>query len=196
MFWLVKNPQVRGCVPSSLSCFFVTRSKVRSFFSFHSPRKEQVFTWLGGQKMHNESKSRFDHQQRADCAPPVIYLRPISSSVWQSALTGSRRAGMWPCSSLDPWKSLRSAKRGRPALPFLSDIRSSSLLFHFTLAHVCGRWESGGKAESPRKALGHSCQMRLHNFKRDLPVNLISWGETACLLTVCHTPARQQVLHL
>lgn len=84
----------------------------------------------------------------------VIYLRPISSSVWQSALTGSRRAGMWPCSSLDPWKSLWGAERGRPALPFLSDIRCSSLLFHFTL---CGRWgaqwESG---ETPREALGRS----------------------------------------
>lgn len=88
MFWLVKNPQVRGCVPSSLSCFFVTRSKVRSFFSFHSPRKEQVFTWLGGQKMHNESKSRFDHQQRADCAPPRssicgLSLHQSDSLRWQ-----------------------------------------------------------------------------------------------------------------
>lgn len=126
----------------------------------------------------------------------IIYLWPITSSVCQSVLTASRRAGMRPCSSLDPWKSLWGATRGRPALPFLSNIGPSSLLFHFTLMHVCSRWESAGKVESPRKALGRACQMRLHPFKRDLALNLISRAETACLVTVCHTPARQQVLHL
>lgn len=50
-----------------------------------------------------------------------------------------------------PWsKEISLGCRTRPPCPALpchfSHIKSSSLLFHFTLAHACGRWESGGKA--------------------------------------------------
>ncbi len=95
----------------------------------------------------------------------IIYLQPISSSAYQSILTGSRRLRMWPCNSLDPGKSLRVKSMAAPALSinlkwvhalFPLDIKSLSLLFHFTLEVVC----SGGKLsenketeESPGLAL-------------------------------------------
>lgn len=143
------------------SCFSSSRKGVsrKTFLSFHSPHIEQVFAWLGGQRMHNESKSRADHRQLADCglsSPSCVRATPSSicslslhqsdSLRWQDQeerecgpaaalirgnLFGVQNAAALPC----------------PALPcHFSHIKSSSLLFHFTLVHVCGRWESGGKA--------------------------------------------------
>lgn len=94
-------------------------------------------------------------QPRCSCNA-IIYLQPISSSAWQSILTGSRRARMWPCSSLDPWKSLGVKSMAAPAPPFLLDIKSFPLLFHFTLEVVCSSGkltENKETEESPGLAL-------------------------------------------
>lgn len=101
---------------------------------------------------------------------------------------------MWPCSSLDPRKPLWGAERGRPAPPCLSRI-SGAPLYSFTSHSRTSA--ADGRAVGKRRARGKPwaalCQMRLRHFQRDLPANLISRGETACLLTVCRAPAIQQV---
>lgn len=95
-----------------------------------------------------------------------------------------------------PWSVEISLGCGaRPPCPAIS-LRYRVLLFTFSLHTRARLQHMGERWESPRKALGRSCQMRLRNFKSDLPVNLISRGEPARLLTVCRTGAKQQVLHL
>lgn len=102
-------------------------------------------------------------QQQCSCYT-AIYLRSISSSAWQSILTRSRRARMWPCNSLDPWKSLRVNSTAAPAPVYQRRVNSRTVSLgyqiplltfsHHTWGHLLERkivrkWRDDGKPYRP-----------------------------------------------